>query len=668
MRFSFVILLLLCFFSPKAQKEGQPLIDSLVSTLPGKKEDTGKVRLFISIARLYNIVEAKKGFSFAGSGMILAQKLQWQRGIADLDNCLGLLTADTGNNAGARSWYEKSLAINKALDARTFIIANLSNIGRSYGAESNFTKASEYYFRAMALAENAGDDEQMALIGTNLTSLYILQKDYKKAAAYAAGTIKNGETGRAPVHVAKAYELLGVLYLEAGDTPMARKSFDTATAIDQRLGNSIAMLGVLSNLGTAEPDPEKGIMIFLKAQQILDRVSPSSENAIVNLSNLGLNYIALGASRSGEEKKHDFALGDVYLKRADKLCRSTNDPKYEIDIQEGMANVAEAKGDYHDALQHYRQFTAINDSIFSQENKNKIAGLESQRSIELKNKEIENEGLQIGNQRKTVWLLIVCTALLGAIGAILYWQSVVRKRTNTALLGLNNELSEANQVKTKFFGILSHDLRSPIANLLNFLQLQKIKPDSMNGAEKKEYWEKIGGSATMLLDTMEAMLLWSKGQMNYFKPRIRSVEVGKLFVRLQNFFADTENVNFACYCDGNLVVDTDEDYLWTIMQNLTTNAIRALKQTDDARIAWKAWREEKFVHCSITDNGPGVTSGQLKALYDETASTGTRQGLGLHIIRDLAKAIDCSVALKPRPGSGAEFVLSMPVRKVGEGS
>jgi signal transduction histidine kinase len=659
MRFPLIIVLVLFSFSLRAQKEGQPLIDSLLSTLPGKKEDTGKVSLLNTISRLYSTVEPKKGFQFADSGLILAQKLKWQRGVADLNNCLGLLMGDTGNCAGARVRFEKSLAINKALGAKTSMIANMSNMGRSYAQESNFTKASEFYFQAMALAENSGQDEQAALIGTNITSLYILQKDYQKAAAYAASTIKKGEAAGAPIHVAKAYELLGVLYLETGDTPMARISFDTALAIDQRMGNSIALVGILSNLGTAEPDPQKGIDIFLRAQQILDKISPSSQNSIMNVTNLGLNYLALGASKSGEEKKHDFSLAETYLERADKLCRSTNERGFDIDIQAGMANLAEAKGNYKAALQHYRQFTTINDSIFSQENKNKIAGLESQRSIELKNKEIENKGLQIANQRKTVWLLVTCTALLGAMGVILYRQSVVRKRTNVSLLHLNNELSEANKVKTKFFGILGHDLRSPIAGLLNFLQLQKKKPDSMSDAEKAEHWDKIGRSAAALLDTMEAMLLWSKGQMEYFEPRISIVEVNSLFVRLQKLLTDTDYIAFRFYCDEGLTVDTDEDYLWSIMQNLTANAIRALKQTDNARIIWKAWREQKVLYCSITDNGPGVTSEQLRALYDETASTGARQGLGLHIIRDLAKAIHCGITLKSPTEGGAEFLLSM---------
>ncbi len=248
----------------------------------------------------------------------------------------------------------------------------------------------------------------------------------------------------------------------------------------------------------------------------------------MNLLNLGLNYTAVAESETGEQKRRDLALSMEYLDRGERLSVSTKNVVYEPNIQEGFAAALADEGDYKGALEHYRRFKTINDSIFSQENKNKIAGLESQRAIDLKNEEIQNRELQIANQRKTLWLLVVGVGMLGVIGVILYRQGVLRKKTNTVLVHLNDELSAANKIKAKFFAILSHDLRSPIAGLLNFLQLQKRKPGSMTTAEIAEYWDKVGGSAAALLETMEAMLLWSKGQMEHFKPRVVMVEVAGL--------------------------------------------------------------------------------------------------------------------------------------------
>jgi signal transduction histidine kinase len=663
--YAVILFLVLGGFAVRAQKQGQPLVDSLERVLDGHPDDTAKVRIYVQLTRVMDGVDPRKAFPYAEKGMALAEKLSFQQGIANLNNSFGLLTGDTGNNAQSRFYFEKSLAINKTLDAKNRIIANLSNIGRSYEREANFTKASEYYFQGLGLAQESGNIEQAALVGTNIMSMYTEEEDYPKARAYGDSTIRWGMQAHALFHVAKAFEMLGVVYLNTGDTPNARKNYDTAFALYTRLGNQIAAVSALSNMATLEPDPQKQLDITRRAQSILDTAAPLSQNSIMNQTNLGFDYLALGESKKGADQMQDFALAAVWLNRADSLSKLMGTMSFEAAIESGMSDLAKDRGNYREALLHFRRYTFINDSIFSQDNKNKIARVESQRAIDLKNQQIGNERLQISNQRKTMWMLVIGVALLGAIGVILWRQSVLRKRTNNELLRLNGELNEANKVKAKFLGILSHDLRSPIARLLNFLTLQKKKPESLNAAEKEEYWERLTGSATTLLETMEAMLLWSKGQMEVFKPRIGTVEVSGIFERLRRFFGDVAGVGFEFSCENGLVVETDEDYLWTIMQNLTANAMLALTGVEGeggrgvagARVCWRAWGEGGSVLFSISDNGPGVSEEQLRALYDETIGAGARQGLGLHIVRDLAKAIDCKIRMDSEKGEGTEFVL-----------
>ena len=94
---------------------------------------------------------------------------------------------------------------------------------------------------------------------------------------------------------------------------------------------------------------------------------------------------------------------------------------------------------------------------------------------------------------------------------------------------LNSQLDEANKVKARFFSILSHDLRSPIVNLVHFLHLQKDEPDLLSGEEQVKHRQNISDSAENLLNTMEAMLLWSKEQMENFRPNIKTIPVDNLF-------------------------------------------------------------------------------------------------------------------------------------------
>jgi signal transduction histidine kinase len=651
---------LLCLQS-FSQKKGQELLDSMIQELPRTKEDTNKVNLLVQISRLYTTIHPKEGFQYAEHGMKLASKLDWKKGIANLDNNLGLLTGDTGNNTLAREYFEKSFDINKELDAKAAMIANLNNIGRSYQRETNFPKASEYYFKAMAIAEESGNDEQAALVGTNLTALYMNQADYAKAESYALLTIKKGEAGHALIHVSKGYELLGVIKLEKKDTAAARENFEKALSINEQLGNQLAVVSVLTNLGTMEADPEKQIAVYIQVQKILDSIAPASQNAILNLANLGLTYYNLGMLKQGNERLKDFDQADQYLQRGKALCKSTHNPEYDADISQVISQLEETRGNYKDALESFKHYSGINDSIYSQDTKNKMAAIESQRAIDLKNKEIENEKLQISNQHKRMWLLASVIAFLAIIAGLIFYQSNLRKKTNTQLLTLNNELDEANKVKAKFFGILGHDLRSPVANLINYMQLQKRKPGLMSEVQMADRENRITDSARSLLETMEAMLLWSKGQMEHFKPDMADVPVSRLFEYLQNFFTETSQVAFSYINDRNVMVHTDENYLKCIMLNLTANAVKALSQIPDASVDWKAYTDQQHVLLSITDNGSGADESKLQALYDETTSSGGKNGLGLHIIRDLAKSIGCKITLQKDLGKGTTFVLSFPV-------
>jgi signal transduction histidine kinase len=115
---------------------------------------------------------------------------------------------------------------------------------------------------------------------------------------------------------------------------------------------------------------------------------------------------------------------------------------------------------------------------------------------------------------------------------------------------------------------------------------------------------------------------------------------------------------------GNIQIITDENYLKIIIRNLTGNAIKALEKTDKPQIIWKAWQEpvrcgeNKQTFLSITDNGLGGTQDQFKALYDDKEVVGIKTGLGLHLIRDLAKAIACKIEVDSIPNQGTTFTLS----------
>jgi signal transduction histidine kinase len=354
---------------------------------------------------------------------------------------------------------------------------------------------------------------------------------------------------------------------------------------------------------------------------------------------------------------------EYYLSTFIKKSRDANDI---MSVAQGLQKMADAEalaGDYQKAYEYSSQYHAINDSVFSQDNKNKIASLESRDEVEKKNHEIAEQKLQVQEERRNIVFLVSGLTAAVLIGFLFYRLSTVRKQQNNRLNKLNSELDEANKLKDRFFGILSHDLRTPVSNLINFLTLRQKKPGALSEQQVAEHENKMGKAAQTLLETMENLLLWSKSQMQYFKPEMQPVPVATLYKNLQNNFANEEQIHFVFTDEQHAIINTDENFVKTIMYNLTANAVKALRNIQHAKIEWCAWAEGNRILLSITDNGPGIDKSKINALYDETSISSARHGMGLHIIRDLSKAIGCSIQLNENVLSGTQFILTFAMQQ-----
>ncbi|MEP6724354.1 MAG: hypothetical protein ABJC98_01000, partial [Bacteroidota bacterium] len=146
--------LLICFqlifcLNLYSQKQVPAQLDSMLKVLAGEKDDSNKVKTLSRISQYYYTIDPLKSFPYANQALALAEKIKWKKGIANLNNNLGLYIGDTGNNVLARKHFEVSYKLNLELDAKNNQVNNLNNIGRSYMVESEYTKAADNFFKAL---------------------------------------------------------------------------------------------------------------------------------------------------------------------------------------------------------------------------------------------------------------------------------------------------------------------------------------------------------------------------------------------------------------------------------------------------------------------------------------------------------------------------------------
>lgn len=151
---------------------------------------------------------------------------------------------------------------------------------------------------------------------------------------------------------------------------------------------------------------------------------------------------------------------------------------------------------------------------------------------------------------------------------------------------------------------------------------------------------------------METLLLWSKGQMQNFKPNYQNILISELFRYIAIFFEHEKQVLIQFNNPDHLQIISDEIFLQIIMQNLTSNAIKSLKNTDQALICWNANQTEDGIMIQITDNGPGMDENKLNEILVSNQTLSQKSGLGLQIVNDLAKAINCKLHFKTALNKG----------------
>ncbi|MDA6070475.1 ATP-binding protein [Flavobacterium sp. AC] len=400
-------------------------------------------------------------------------------------------------------------------------------------------------------------------------------------------------------------------------------------------------------------------------------------------TNTAYNYakkaVLLGQKSNDEEilMEANAVLGTVlyekgeYKKAIETLKKaSTNALTYDkesfVNINKKLSQSYAALGLWKEAFHYNEIYSKSNDEMMQESAKQSIANAEAHYQNKSKQQKIKNlstqntiKNIQIQQAKKQRFYLISGLILVGIIGLLLFRQNQNRKKTNQKLQLLNQELDEANKIKARFFSILNHDLRSPVSNLIHFLHLQKESPELIDEATTLRMQTKVITGAENLLTSMEDILLWSKGQMENFKPHFKEVQISILFEETQKHFSGIENIHISFEDPQNIILNTDENYLKTIIRNLTGNAIKALDKTPNGKIIWIAWQENNQTYLSITDNGKGGTQEQFKALYDDSEVIGIKSGLGLHLIRDLATAINCKIEVNSQQDSGTTFTIKV---------
>lgn len=356
----------------------------------------------------------------------------------------------------------------------------------------------------------------------------------------------------------------------------------------------------------------------------------------------------------------------TYLQSAEKIGLDQGPEQYGNVLRE-LAKCYSATGQWQKAALYYEKYLPIRDSLYSIDVQKSMADAEAKFQTKEKQQQIETQQKDLSFAKKQrLWLITgFLLAAVIAIMLVVFYRN--KKKTadvldekNKKLSELNNELEEANQTKAKLFGIIGHDLRSPVKQMYQFLKLQKLNVH--NEQEKAARATKMETATESLLEMMEDLLLWSKTQMSRLNPNIKPTPLLPVLQPVEQLLQlpiEEKNIQLLNYITPDTIVMADDNFLQAIYRNLLHNAIKA--SPSDATIVVQVAVQGNRVILSIQNSGRSFTQSDFEQHLQAGHSSQTLNGLGLQLVHDLADKMKSSVLFIPTE-DGTIAQITFPTR------
>jgi two-component system sensor histidine kinase/response regulator len=239
------------------------------------------------------------------------------------------------------------------------------------------------------------------------------------------------------------------------------------------------------------------------------------------------------------------------------------------------------------------------------------------------------------------------------------------ERKNGQIILQNQELERINQERNKLMSIIAHDLRSPLSNIQNYLEL--VTEYELDTEERRMVEDDLLKVTRRTNDMLGKLLIWSKGQMDGVNVKLGYVTLRSALyntLELERSIALKKGITLTTELDWDIKIVADNDMLQLVIRNLINNAIKFTHSGGE--IAFKARQIGSECWLIVRDNGIGISEEKQAELFSLRAGAtfGTANekgvGLGLLLCKEFTELQGGRIWLESNPGEGTAFYVSMP--------
>lgn len=242
-------------------------------------------------------------------------------------------------------------------------------------------------------------------------------------------------------------------------------------------------------------------------------------------------------------------------------------------------------------------------------------------------------------------------------------KSILKKVDDSPEAALITSLMRRNRDLEQFANIVSHNIRSPLANIMGLNKLLNLK---LNEADKDMALKGIRVSAEKLegviKDLNDVLAVRNSNRSNETEINLVKM-VDDIRLSFGEQLSKTQ-ATILCDFESISVITSVKSYVQSIFYNMISNAIKYARPGVPPVIRITTLDAGDNVIISFTDNGIGIDlarhGSNLFGLYKRFNDRVEGKGLGLYMVKAQIEALSGSIEVDSTPGEGTTFTVSLP--------
>jgi len=257
---------------------------------------------------------------------------------------------------------------------------------------------------------------------------------------------------------------------------------------------------------------------------------------------------------------------------------------------------------------------------------------------------------------------VTCSSVPHPDGTLAGVVAVVRNITET---------KKIEAVKSQFVNMVAHELKTPVAAVLGFINLINDESFKVSESQRKDYLNRSFKRLTTLLEMVNDLMDISRMETKKKEREIVEldiVEIIKSCGDLLEMELKKKGIQLSYSVSENIpLIKADSNEMNRLFMNILGNAMKY--NTDNGKISITVFQSGSYIVSKIADTGIGLKPEDKEKLFNEffrVKSEKTRNipgtGLGLSIVKRIVDSYNGKIIVDSEYGKGTTFTVWIPIK------